>query len=83
MPVVDLRCRHKRCPRAERGNVYRMVGCCSNCRADDLLFLITDGHEAPPTPADCPHCGCSTAYATRRATFDEIPVAFEAGGTHE
>lgn len=79
MPLVDMRCQHKGCPRAERGNIYRMVGRCSNCKAEDLLFLITAGHEAPTSiahPAECPYCGCRTAYATRRATEDEIPVAF-------
>lgn len=86
MPVVDIRCKHRGCAHAERGNVYRMVGRCSNCHADDLLFLITDGHEAPHgslNGAECPRCGCNTAYATRLATEEEVPVAFEAGGITE
>ncbi len=75
MVMIDMRCQQKVC--ASKTGIYRMVGRCANCKTEDILFLVTEGHKAPSGSllgARCPVCGCDEAYAQRLATDDEIPV---------
>lgn len=73
MLTVDARCTMRRCTRAETGNIYRMVGRCSNCGAEPVLVLYTSGHDKHKV--DCPKCGVSAVLPTRLASDEEIPVA--------
>jgi hypothetical protein len=75
MITIDMRCTMRQCK--DKSGIYRMVGKCSNCGTEPILFLITADHEAPSSPTSgqrCPVCGCSKAFAQRLATDDEIPV---------
>ena len=69
MMTTDARCRDHRC---DEKNIYRMVGNCSNCRAQDVLVLLTSGHEAGTV--ECPICKTRNVRPTRLATEDEVPV---------
>lgn len=71
MLTIDDRCSHRDC--TQKG-IYRMVGSCLNCGTDNILLLITEGHEKP-TRAECPTCGCRDVSPMRLATEDEIPSA--------
>lgn len=76
MTLIDMRCSMSQCSHIK--TVYRMVGRCGNCATEDILFLITSGHEAPKSSflgEKCPVCGCRSAYAQRLATPDEVPAA--------
>ena len=57
-PMVDARCSHDRC--ATRGEGYRLVGACWNCKADPIAGFFTVGHEASngSLGPECPLCGC-------------------------
>lgn len=69
---IDARCGCDRCE-TRTGNVYRMVGRCSNCTLEPLLILYRAGDKA--SPQDCPGCGNRSVSPFRRATPDEIPAA--------
>ncbi len=79
MPMIDLRCTWSRCPEAEKGDAYRMVGSCGNCGTDGILLLYTAGHPKSDSsnPAKCPVCGNRSVRAVRLATEDEIPSPTE------
>lgn len=75
MITVDNRCGVPTCS----GDIYRMVGHCTNCGVKPVLILYTKGHEAlGPTSKPCPTCGNHYAVRPDRlATEDEIPAAIE------
>lgn len=73
-PFVDARCGCEACE-TRTGNVYRMVGWCSNCKQDGIVCLYRSGDSV--RDLDCPRCG--HYYSVRRssqrlATDDEIPA---------
>ena len=70
MLTIDGRCSDPHCS----GDMYRMVGHCTNCGTKGILVLHTKGHEA--RDKDCPVCGCTRAMRSDRlATDDEFPEA--------
>lgn len=71
-PLVDARCTMPVCTDRDSGQVYRMVGQCTNCGSGPLLILVTVRHSAP-TGEQCPKCGCYDVVARRLAEDDEIP----------
>lgn len=76
MLTIDARCTMRQCE--HKKDIYRMVGHCSNCGTDNILILVSAGHEAPrsmSSPENCPICGCAKVGADRIATDDEIPEA--------
>jgi hypothetical protein len=70
-PLVDCRCSDR--SHADNGDVYRMVGSCTNCRGGPFLMLITAGHTKP-YDKQCPKCGCYRVGADRLAEDDELPA---------
>ena len=73
MITVDGRCFCHRCE-ARSGDIYRMVGTCSNCGARPILMLFRAGD--PSTALDCPVCGnWHSVRSVRLASADEIPDA--------
>ena len=73
MLTFDGRCGCARCE-ARTGNIYRMVGTCTNCGVTPVLMLFREGD--PTGYLDCPRCGCRySIMPTRLATDDEIPAA--------
>jgi len=71
MLTTDMRCNHPSC--STKG-IYRMVGKCTNCKAEPVLLLFTAGHQSEA--GKCPVCENErSVYAARLATEDEIPVA--------
>ena len=75
---VDARCGCSRCV-ARTENVYRMMGHCVNCGANNILILYREGDEA--ARQDCPMCGnWRSVTPDRLATADEIPADSEQKG---
>ena len=72
--IVDCRCTHPRCHRADTGSVYRMAGACRNCGTRPLIGLFTAGHEASGgvSGGTCPACGCERLHWDRLAGPDEV-----------
>lgn len=73
MLTVDGRCGCSQCEE-RTGNIYRMVGHCTNCGTEPVLMLFRAGD--PKCDLDCPECGVWKAiHPDRKATDDEIPAA--------
>lgn len=71
MLTTDARCHDQSC--AHKG-IYRMIGRCYNCKAEPVLVLFTEGHEA--YRVKCPTCRVrDSVNVSRLATEDEIPEA--------
>lgn len=77
MLTVDNRCTMPSC--AHGKTIYRMVGHCTNCGAQDVLVLLSGGHSVGSWQPECPVCGCEGynggIHLDRLATEDEIPAA--------
>ena len=73
MMTVDGRCGCARCE-ASTGDIYRMIGRCSNCQADPILMLFRAGD--PAVRLTCPACKVREGVSPqRRATDEEFPEA--------
>lgn len=73
MLTVSGKCMCDRCE-SRTQDIYRMVGSCSNCCAEDILMLFRAGDRA--RSLDCPVCRVySSVRPLRLATADEVPVA--------
>lgn len=68
---VDERCSHDGCQ--DKGS-YLMVGTCSNCGTDDVLGILTKGHETPPSwsGSTCPRCGCKRLRWDRLLDMNDL-----------
>lgn len=72
---IDARCDCDRCT-SRTEDVYRMVGSCSNCKAEGLLILYRAGDKI--ADQDCPVCEDQYSvrtYSQRLASPDEIPAS--------
>lgn len=72
-PFVDARCGCDKCEERTQ-NVYRMVGWCSNCKAEGIVVLYRAGDSV--RDVDCPICehGWSVRGSSQRlATPEEVP----------
>ncbi len=75
MLTVDARCGCDRCEERTQ-DIYRMVGWCSNCKADDILVIYRAGDSVGDQ--DCPVCEHPYSVRSgsqRLATPDEVPAA--------
>ena len=74
--IIDGRCGCRACTERTM-DMYQMVGDCLNCKAGPFLILYRAGD--PVYDQNCPACGNWRSVdrtGQRRATPDEIPVAF-------
>lgn len=72
MLTVSALCMCVRCT-SRTGEIYRMVGACSNCGTKDILILFRAGDQT--REVECPVCKVRQVRSIRLATDDEIPAA--------